>query len=102
MSAHTPGPWTVSDYSATAVIREKDQPGIAVMPFKRDQAEREANARLIAAAPDLLASVIELLEPLERASAAMVAQGKALDQHGEAAFDRARAAISLATGETPR
>lgn len=57
-----------------------------------------ADARLIAAAPDLLASVIELLEPLERASAAMVAEGRALDQNGEAAFDRARAAIAKATG----
>jgi len=58
-------------------------------------------ARLMSAAPELLASLVELLEPLEAASAAMVAGGMALDLNGEAAFDRARKAIDKATATRP-
>ncbi len=48
---------------------------------------REQNRRLCA-------SLEEILVPLERAAAAMVAEGKVPDQNAEAAFDRARAALS--------
>lgn len=55
MSKHTPGPW----YTGTG-IDDSDKvyqngSGVAVMSgAKRYQAERDANAKLIAAAPDLL------------------------------------------------
>jgi len=100
----TPGPWH-RDYAgngnvwaANCKVADTSNP---IQEWRyRDvpDEERGANANLIAAAPDLLASLIELLEPLERASAALVAEGKALNQNGEAAFDRARAAIAKATG----
>lgn len=41
----------------------------------------------VAAAPELLASLIELLEPLERASAALVANGKVANEAAESAFE---------------
>lgn len=48
----------------------------------------------------LVASLSELLGPLENASAEMVRLGKVADQNAEAAFDRAREAI--ADGEALR
>jgi len=54
MSKHTPGPWhTGIDDSDKVFAADRD--GIAVMSGgRRYQAERDANARLIAAAPELL------------------------------------------------
>lgn len=57
MNKHTPGPWQYKrtsgfDYGSTAYW----VPGICV------NIDKEANARLIAAAPDLLAVVKELKE----------------------------------------
>jgi len=90
---HTPGPWHAQHMGNVNGVRMswmvKDKLSVGT--------RNPADEALVSAAPDLLASVIELLEPLERASAAMVAEGKALDQNGEAAFDRARAAIAKAT-----
>ena len=61
MSKHTPGPWAVDRYcrDITPVGRYLR---IAEIPGHRendtpDSQEREANARLIAAAPDLLAAL---------------------------------------------
>jgi hypothetical protein len=100
--AFTPGPWH-ADFGEVFRIREADGSSVAYTQFvhlkgRRDSEEVTANACLIAAAPELYASLIELLEPLERASAELVAHGKALDQNGEAAFDRARAALAKARG----
>lgn len=54
---------------------------------------------VFAAAPKLLAAVLDLLGPLETAAALLQAQGKRLDKHAQASLDRARAAISEARGE---
>jgi hypothetical protein len=89
----TPGPWEIDDRSVMgcrSVFRGDDL--IATV----EDALSPANGRLIAAAPELYASLIELLEPLERASAELVAHGKAADENAEAAFDRARAALAKA------
>lgn len=54
MDEHTPGPWNVDDnegYGATMI--HGDQKLLA--QIVGDSAEAEANARLIAAAPDMLA-----------------------------------------------
>jgi len=66
MSKHTPGPWAVDRYcrDITPVGRYLR---IAEIPGHRendtpDSQEREANARLIAAAPDLLALVERLAQ----------------------------------------
>lgn len=120
VSGHTAGPWAVEDPMGDEagdslwIIQEtksgqvcdwrnialvcSDDPEDAEDSRPITPNERDANARLIAAAPELLVSVQELLEPLERASAAMVAKGWVADENVESAFDRARAAIAKATG----
>lgn len=65
MSTHTPGPWTARawrGHSPTTVVCETGHPDlrpevfvIAEVEGRGDGAETLANARLIAAAPDLLA-----------------------------------------------
>lgn len=57
MAKHTPGPWEVrlDDYEK---VEANDGEGVAVMSGRyRGTAERAANARLIASAPDLLAAL---------------------------------------------
>ena len=98
MTECTPGPWRVIGCEPTPT---NTRFGLWDVDGKSNVASSctHPDACLIAAAPELLASIIELLGPLERASAEMVATGKAADEHAEAAFDRARAAIAKARGE---
>ena len=57
MSKHTPGPWSV-DAIETTLVRGPDRYPIADPERHfREITECEANARLIAAAPDLLAAL---------------------------------------------
>jgi hypothetical protein len=58
MSAHTPGPWRISARGLDKGIESERGPPIA-FPYGPTPAVREANAKLIAAAPDLLAALIE-------------------------------------------
>ena len=69
-SKHTPGPWNV-DGDATvygprfSIANDKEQIGIfEVADCKGYKQEREANARLIAAAPDLLLALERLAHPM--------------------------------------
>lgn len=62
MSKHTPGPWTVGEK------RGLKRGNYIVFPLPEDD-EIDANARLIAAAPDLLAALKKTLRaavPVER------------------------------------
>ena len=103
MKTHTPGPWSVFEPKSPFVCYEGgDSPAaivsggvhIATMPGLRTSGLSEtarANARLIASAPDLLASLIEL--------ESMVAE--MLPKHGpcgwgELALNQAREAIAKA------
>jgi hypothetical protein len=95
MNKHTPGPWTaISDplhfHSLTTIIAGNVVQGIPQMRIdvggKVDITELEANARLIAAAPDLL-------EALE----ALVTQVS--NSHAYEELADARAAIDKAKGE---
>lgn len=102
----TKGPWRADkpdmfgDVNILLGDQSEDMRAIAcAVSNLRDEGEVVANALLIAAAPDLYGVVIELLGPLERASAAMVAEGLVADQNVEAAFDRAHAALRKARGE---
>lgn len=103
-AAFTPGPWYVdgeapADSPPAIIIATQDLVIAEVFADERsDEPETVATADLIAAAPELYASLIELLEPLERASAELVAHGKVADENAEAAFDRARAALAKARG----
>jgi hypothetical protein len=65
---HTPGPWLVyqwdkGDDSAFEIADKDGRPtAIPVSSPWRSDAERDANARLIAAAPDLLAVCYRIIE----------------------------------------
>ena len=92
MSKHTQGPWMVSRYSQSTLLKSIYIRGgneriarVTVPDTAQSIEEYEANARLIAAAPDLL----EALQHL------MVAHGEQLDY----AFQQAQDAIAKATGE---
>lgn len=84
---HTPGPWHVDGIhvGSEAYI-------VARVEAFEPRAEREANARLIAAAPELLAVVADL-----------VATWDGYDETGpeplDALVEQARAAITKARGE---
>jgi hypothetical protein len=68
LPSHTPGPWRVSDFDHTEIIMN-DLAGTYIAGV-RDEAipyeEARANARLIAAAPELLAALKDARETIER------------------------------------
>ena len=82
MSEHTPGPWVqFCDHGRTIAIMPAGRPG-AICKFTQKCGPTIANARLIAAAPDMLAAlkycVIERSEWLTEARAAIAkAEGRA-------------------------
>ncbi len=94
MNKHTPGPWVaVARTNSHVEIEAPDHAGYSAYSAKKiatlSANNFEANARLIAAAPDLL----EALEKL-----ACLGNG---DQYGNSEGNMiARAAIAKATGET--
>ena len=120
MSKHTPGPWEARrvNYQEWDIDRIGSVPllgfagweGMATVYGCDDQPEEgalvaEANARLIAAAPDLLAACQAMAEwdaaenqlpPYDSDNGASFDQCMALCRD---AFDKARAAIAKATGE---
>ena len=85
-SAHTPGPWNCNRASAAGreiIVSEVSPVDVAVLSHRdKSQSEINANARLIAAAPDLLEALREI----------------AADYSDPIRL--ARAAIAKATGET--
>jgi len=92
---HTPGPWTIDDtreYLDKACVRHN---GIVVCSFL-DRCgfakEGKANARLIAAAPDLLEACKRLLAVVEQ-----LTLDSPLISDGHTAAKHARAAIAKAT-----
>lgn len=62
-AAHTPGPWLCSGTSVSNP--QANRPNATICDVSgwgnRDEAEQIANARLIAAAPDLLAALEDML-----------------------------------------
>ena len=88
MNKHTPGPWFYETGNTEALIVERDGTTVAELQTTyQTTAHRslEANARLIAAAPDLLAALQSLINDQRDASLPILSQ--------------ARAAITKATGE---
>mgnify|MGYP001260829464 CR=1 FL=1 len=98
MSKHTPGPWTVRRsmpedgydcwfISACPLPNREVDIGDVAGGYPHEQ--KEANARLIAAAPELLAAL----------SAMLTHMGMDEDEWNKPTYDQARAAIAKATGE---
>ncbi len=101
MSAkHTPGPWVIEcapcdGHSAAAYYIFGGGKRRAVAHIKRSTVQpMEANARLIAAAPDLLEALVVLVN--EKAD--YMRRNNLGDPEREGATKQARAAISKATG----
>ena len=102
MSAHTPGPWADDKAAHDAPYQDIDIKAgshrtvctiwIDDAPVHDFNAEQNANARLIAAAPDLL----EALEDLIRNHKENKGEGL-----GIGPLMKAKAAIAKAKGETP-
>lgn len=98
---HTPGPWSVSARcnNMIDVYHHNKQPGAITMALCRVQArqswvsEAEANARLIAAAPELLKELQRLVRLLELP----ISDGR-VSVPGLATLNAAKAAIAKATG----
>jgi hypothetical protein len=109
---HTPGPWEVADLPHSIVVRtespNKTPYGAsryaAIGGFDRtdpDQfAEAIANARLIAAAPDLLEALQEATSALEWRWERVANRAAPVHETAiQEAYNQARAAIAKATGE---
>lgn len=93
MSKHTPGPWKQHLVDETLIIAN-DQTAIASTSIDYDRAETaEANARLIAAAPELLCSCRALVESFD---AYVKEQIRIIEQPVE--ITAARIAIAKAEG----
>lgn len=96
-AAHTPGPWNCNHSSASGydIVCSENSPTDVCVISRRDKTtgEIDANARLIAAAPELLAA-------LETAYMALIGYLPAhRNDVTDAAIGAARAAIAKATGE---
>ena len=100
---HTAGPWVLGESSdgrhfRAVNAREHSELATVVWVMEDDDMEGaqspecEANARLIAAAPDLL-------EALEMCTKAMASVLPDFNPYDQAAYDKARAAIAKAKGE---
>lgn len=86
-SKHTPGPWTIAAGRYLLAITPAQTKQIAIFDSDDDwEDEQQANARLIAAAP-------ELLEALEEC---LTCEFPVIDRD---AVSKARAAIAKATGK---
>ena len=95
MSKHTPGPWNVSEeFDGTSIKAGMFHVThtIQACGFHEpdvDKAVTQANARLIAAAPELLDALNAMLTHM----------GMDEDEWNKVTFNQARAAIAKATGE---
>lgn len=106
MASHTPGPWfQLLDNTPGQRQRHIVRSAAGLVEVARaseiymDRAEREANARLIAAAPDMLAALKQAAEALDATILPLRndgADGAASD--AEVARDAARALIAKAKG----
>lgn len=100
---HTPGPWfTHREGFSTIYVEARICGGLlqeiaACGPTAEGSAQQEANARLIAAAPELLGALQALDEAYCRAGTPLTREERAEDRRR---LITARAAIAKATGGT--
>lgn len=107
-SDHTPGPWacTTRQGSWDWVVYSASDPNIEVCQMFHDGTHfnevGEANARLIAAAPDLLAALELALCELSASANQLTYLGRNVSPDGSVsrAIEAARSALRAAQGET--
>lgn len=89
---HTPGPWIATGYKST-VVNDSQGNTLAIHPSHDGSVETaQANARLIAAAPDLLAALVDVREAYQQMFSVMPVAWQTID-------DIVTNAIDKATGE---
>ena len=92
--AYSPGPWRTT-HSEVNGYRVSDSTGWGVAVVLKDTND-EANARLIAAAPQMLEALEELVELKDRRHSLPV---EIYQESREKAWNKCRAAIAAAKGE---
>lgn len=105
-TTHTPGPWTVCSDCGYLAIRQDPFAALSDVKTRKtlnvatiETEDGEANARIIAAAPELLAALkgtVNMLDTLEAANADLYARLPGI--HKTLAYCNARAALSKAEG----
>jgi len=112
MSEHTPGPWHVGGTrDLNHIVYDFDSCSIAMcrQVYKQNPEECQANARLIAAAPNLLNSLAKFvfIDDIDKSGKSLVSnQGQGMDGYSKLAnYDslvgKARVIIAEATGDAP-
>jgi hypothetical protein len=98
MTKHTPAPWKIERSGMYLTIQTNSWTMAEVFRSDYDSATviqtQEANAKLIAAAPDLLEALIAMVAMVERE----LSLGKNVILDGGSVAYKARAAITKATG----
>ena len=82
MSEHTPGPWRVETRGGMAgrEVRAVATYVVAtVNTTSNDEGNREANARLIAAAPELLTALREMVKAVDELMTEFISKKRAAD-----------------------
>lgn len=92
MSGHTPGPWKID--ATDDSVRDSNEHQICDFNWTDDVGRSQANARLIASAPELLAALRNLVDAAESTSTLQ-------REHRRAACVIARSAIARAEGRQP-
>lgn len=96
---HTPGPWKIIEGSTCLHVESEDRAFSTGCLCFRD-ADPWANARLIAAAPNLLAALKATLATLEEAAALIVADpGHSVGQAAQMEMIRRKAEATIAKAE---
>lgn len=96
MSTHTPGPWFVKVNPIWHAVRSYNSDYVAEHIRGASDAQRAANARLIAAAPDLLEALKRAVKVIHELSDYDPKGGNDLDY-----ADFTQAAIAKAEGRQP-
>jgi len=99
---HTPGPWVAEPQVGKGAWVTGSDGQWAALSCGTDDANGAANARLIASAPDLLASLRQCVDAMERqaeSARANNSRGASEWEPGGSMLANARAAIARATGE---
>lgn len=109
MAEHSPGPWSlaVSADRTPLVVAPGRSTGVAIIPFQRDEVCRQArieetgaNARLIAAAPDMLAALQYALKSMRQERDARLRETTGTVGVHAIAIGMAEAAIAKAEGRS--
>jgi hypothetical protein len=100
MTKHTPGPWIISGSSIWNSDTHRAIYASGRKPVNERDEEGQANARLIAAAPEMLAALEALTSwAIEAQKRLPVETWSDLENHGTIEIIEAKAAIAKARGE---